>query len=51
MDYVEQRKLVVDGTRANLLGNALVLVAPKDGAVKLDIAPGFAPLDARRASE
>ncbi len=42
MDYVEQRKLVVDGTRANLLGNALVLVAPKDSTVKLDIAPGFA---------
>lgn len=42
MDYVEQRKLVVDGTRANLLGNALVLVAPKDSAVKLDVTPGFA---------
>jgi molybdate transport system substrate-binding protein len=41
MDYVEQRKLVVDGTRANLLGNALVLVAPKDSTVKLDIGPGF----------
>lgn len=42
MDYVEQRKLVVDGTRANLVGNALVLVAPKDSRVKLDVAPGFA---------
>jgi len=42
MDYVAQRKLVVDDTRANLLGNALVLVAPKDSTVKLDIAPGFA---------
>jgi molybdate transport system substrate-binding protein len=41
MDYVEQHKLVVDGTRANLLGNALVLVAPKDSTVKLDIGPGF----------
>ena len=42
MDYVEQRRLVVDGTRANLLGNALVLIAPKDSAVKLDATPGFA---------
>ncbi|HEY6940055.1 molybdate ABC transporter substrate-binding protein [Dokdonella sp.] len=42
MDYVAQRQLVAEGTRANLLGNAIVLVAPRDSAVKLDIAPGFA---------
>lgn len=42
MDYVEQRKLLAAGTRSELLGNALVLVAPKDSAVTLDIAPGFA---------
>jgi molybdate transport system substrate-binding protein len=42
MDYVAQRRIVVEGTRANLLGNALVLIAPKDSAVKLDITPGFA---------
>jgi molybdate transport system substrate-binding protein len=42
MDHVERHALVVEGTRANLVGNALVLVAPKDSATKLDIAPGFA---------
>lgn len=42
MDHVEQRKLLVEGTRANLVGNALVLVAPKEHTVKLDVAPGFA---------
>ena len=42
MDYVATRKLIVAETRADLLGNALVLVAPKDSTVKLDIAPGFA---------
>jgi molybdate transport system substrate-binding protein len=41
MDYVAGKKLVVADSRANLLGNALVLVAPKDSTLKLDIAPGF----------
>jgi len=41
MDYVQTRKLIVADTRSNLLGNALVLVAPKDSEVKLAIAPGF----------
>jgi molybdate transport system substrate-binding protein len=41
MDYVEQHKLVVHGTPANLLGNAHELFAPKDSTVKLDIGPGF----------
>ncbi len=42
MNYVEGKKLVKDGTRLNLLGNAIVLVANKDwnkGDVK--IAKGF----------
>src|SRR6185369_15010791 len=42
MDYVEQKKLIRDGSRVNLLGNKLVLIAPKDS--KLDnvpIGPGF----------
>jgi molybdate transport system substrate-binding protein len=42
MDYLEKKKLIKDGTRANLLGNKLVLIAPKDS--KLDavpIGPGF----------
>ena len=41
MDDVQQHKLVADGTRADLLGNALVLVAPKDSSIRLAIAPGF----------
>lgn len=41
MDYVAERKLIVEGSRGDLLGNALVLVAPKDSAIRLDIAPGF----------
>lgn len=42
MDYGAQKKLVKDETRVNLLGNRLVLIAPKDS--KLDqqaISPGF----------
>jgi molybdate transport system substrate-binding protein len=46
MDYVEQRKLVAPGTRSQLLGNALVLVAPKDSPVKLDIGQGLRLVDA-----
>jgi molybdate transport system substrate-binding protein len=42
MDYVQQRALIDPTTRRNLLGNTLVLVAPKDGAAALKIAPGFA---------
>jgi molybdate transport system substrate-binding protein len=42
MDYVDQRKLLVPGTRADLLRNALVLVAPAASRVMLKIAPGFA---------
>ena len=42
MDYVAERKLIKPDTRVNLLGNKLVLIAPKDS--KLDhvaIAQGF----------
>lgn len=42
MDYLDQKKLIMPGTRVNLLGNALVLIAPKDS--KLDnvkIGKGF----------
>jgi molybdate transport system substrate-binding protein len=42
MDYVAGKKLIKDATRVNLLGNKLVLIAPKDS--KLDhvtIGPGF----------
>ncbi|HEY0180512.1 MAG TPA: molybdate ABC transporter substrate-binding protein [Dokdonella sp.] len=41
MDYLAARALIVAGTRVDLLGNALVLIAPKDHAPTLAIAPGF----------
>ncbi len=42
MDYLEQRKLIAEGTRRNLLGNSLVLVAGKDSQQSdVAIGPGF----------
>ena len=41
MDYLEQRKLLRPGTRRNLLGSKLVLIAPAASPVKAQIAPGF----------
>jgi molybdate transport system substrate-binding protein len=41
MDYLEQRGLLKPGSRRDLLGNALVLVAPVASTVQLKIAPGF----------
>jgi molybdate transport system substrate-binding protein len=41
MDYLEERDLVQSGSRADLLGNGLVLVAPRDADIRLEIAPGF----------
>jgi len=41
MDYLEQRKLIKRDTRRNLLRNRLVLIAPADSKVSLDIVPGF----------
>jgi molybdate transport system substrate-binding protein len=41
VDYLDQRALLKPGTRRDLLGNSLVLVAPADSAVRLKIAPGF----------
>jgi molybdate transport system substrate-binding protein len=40
MDYVAERKLIREASRANLLGNRLVLVAPK-GAAQIAISRGF----------
>jgi molybdate transport system substrate-binding protein len=40
-DYVESRGLAMPGTRTNLLGNDLVLVAPAASPVAVRIAPGF----------
>jgi molybdate transport system substrate-binding protein len=41
MDYVEKKGLIKPETRSNLLGNRIVLVAPKDKAQPVDIKPGF----------
>ena len=41
MDEVEKAGLVVPGTRADLLGNTLVLVAHGKDAAKVQIGPGF----------
>jgi molybdate transport system substrate-binding protein len=41
MDYLQQRNLVQPATRKSFLGNRLVIVAPADTALKLDIKPGF----------
>ncbi|MEP6881773.1 MAG: molybdate ABC transporter substrate-binding protein [Dokdonella sp.] len=41
MDYVEQRDKVVAASRSNLLGNGLVLIAPKQSPITLTIARGF----------
>ena len=42
MDYVAQKKLIKDDTRVNLLGNKIVLIAPKDSKIdNVAIGPGF----------
>jgi molybdate transport system substrate-binding protein len=41
MDYGQQKNLIRPETRANLLGNRLVLVAPKESALSATIGPGF----------
>jgi molybdate transport system substrate-binding protein len=41
MDYLAQRNLIKADTRKNLVGNELVLVAPRDSTVQVTIAPGF----------
>jgi molybdate transport system substrate-binding protein len=40
MDYARDKKLINDATRINLLGNRLVLIAPKDSR-HVAIGPGF----------
>lgn len=42
MRYLEVRNLVAPGTRRDLAGNRLVLVAPSGSTIRLAIAPGFA---------
>jgi molybdate transport system substrate-binding protein len=41
MDYLDRRRLLVPGTRSNLLSNELVLIAPARSSAALRIAPGF----------
>ena len=42
MDYLAERKLIKPDTRVNLLGNRLVLIAPKDSKLdKVTIGQGF----------
>ncbi len=41
MDYLAQRKLIVPATREALVGNSLVLIAPADRPLTLEIAPNF----------
>ena len=41
MDYLDKKSLLAPGTRRNLLGNRLVLVAPAKQPFKLEPAPGF----------
>ncbi len=41
MDYVAQKNLIKPDTRSNLLGNRIVLIAPKDKAQPVEIKAGF----------
>jgi molybdate transport system substrate-binding protein len=41
MDYLDGKGLLAAGTRRNLLGNRLVLIAPAKQPVRLQPAPGF----------
>ncbi|MFZ1106899.1 MAG: molybdate ABC transporter substrate-binding protein [Rhodomicrobium sp.] len=40
MDYLEGKGLIEAGSRSNLLGNALVLVAPKGSTLSIELKPG-----------
>ena len=41
MDYLQQRNLIRPETRVSLLGNRLVLIAPADAKVQVEIGKGF----------
>src|SRR5690606_7031297 len=42
MDYAAAKRSINESSRMNLLGNSLVLIAPKDSKIdKVAIAPGF----------
>jgi molybdate transport system substrate-binding protein len=46
MNYLAKRSLIRADTRVDVVGNALVLVAPADSKLQLKISPGFALLQA-----
>ena len=46
MDYLAQRGLIRADTRRDLVGNRLVLVAPRDSGVELKLEPGLPLLQA-----
>jgi len=41
MDFLQERKLIVNETRKSLLGNRLVLVVPASSSARVDLKPGF----------
>jgi molybdate transport system substrate-binding protein len=41
MDYLDERDLIREGSRSDLLGNGLVLVAPADSDATVEIGPDF----------
>ena len=41
MDYLEGQGLIAPGSRLDLLGNSLVLIAPADGPAGIEVAPGL----------
>lgn len=48
MDYLAVRGFVAESTRRDIAGNTLVLIAPADSAVRLEVSPGFALAEALR---
>jgi molybdate transport system substrate-binding protein len=46
MDKLQEKNLIAEDSRVTLLGNDIVLVAPKDSTVSLTIAPNFPLADA-----
>jgi molybdate transport system substrate-binding protein len=44
MNYLLERRLIVPESRFNLLGNRMVLIAPAESSLDVDIKPGF-PLE------
>jgi len=41
MDYVDKKDLIRKDTRFNLLGNKIVLIAPKESTTRIDVKQGF----------